>query len=685
VAQAYQVRVFMSSSRKRPGRTGTRAASGNQRRRRSAVARLRRRPLWQRLTRFAVLFAVLVLGPLAAAVVHKAQSITLPPPGSVPGETQRVDVLTADGTLIASRGSTTRYVPFDQLPQHLVDAVLATEDRRFYYHLGVDPIGLVRAVWINWHAGSVVQGGSTITQQLAKNLYLSPDRTLTRKLDEALIALALEMKLTKSEILEIYLNRAYFGSGAYGIAAAAEVYFDRAPEDLTLAQSALIAGLLKAPSKFAPTRDRNLARERSRTVLESMAAAGVIDRRSASSAKRKSMGLRDTTTLAEEIGAGHAIDWIYELVPELAAAEKPLGHIIVETTIDREAQRAATEALQSALDGEGAKLDASQGAVVLMDGEGAIRALAGGRSHETSPFNRAVQAKRQAGSAFKPFVYLAALESGDTPDTVVDDAPIRVGGWSPENHDGRYRGRITLRTAFAHSANTPAVRLLLAAGPATVAKTARRLGITSKLGRDASLALGTSDVSPLELTTAYVPFANGGFRVTPHIVTRILTADGTELYRYRPRAPKRVVRSDVLAEMNDMLRAVVTEGTGKRARIDGLDLAGKTGTSQAYRDAWFVGYSSALTAGVWVGNDDNRPMRKVMGGGLPAKIWRNLMIEAHRGVEAEPLPRPLPAAPIASAAPEMPAEPRETIAFAPRAAAPQPSSSTIADFIQSLW
>lgn len=675
----------MSRSRKRPAGTGTRVASGRGRKRRSSAVWPRRRPLWRRLTRFALLLAILVLGPLAAAVGHKAQSITLPAPGTVPGETQRVDVLTSDGTLIASRGSTTRYVPFDRLPKHLIDAVLATEDRRFYYHLGVDPIGLVRAFWINWRAGSVVQGGSTITQQLAKNLYLSPDRTLTRKLDEALIALALEVKLTKSQILELYLNRAYFGSGAYGIAAAAEVYFDRRPEDLTLAQSALIAGLLKAPSKFAPTRDRNLARERSRTVLEGMAAAGVIDRRSASSAKRKPMGLRDTTTLAEEIGAGHAIDWIYEQVPELAAAEKPLGHIIVETTIDREAQRAAVEALQTALDGEGAKLDASQGAVVLIDGQGAIRALAGGRSYEMSPFNRAVRAKRQAGSAFKPFVYLAALESGDTPDAIVEDAPIRVGGWSPENHDGRYRGRITLRTALAHSANTPAVRLLLAAGPATVAKTARRLGITSKLGRDASLALGTSEVSPLELTAAYVPFSNGGYRVTPHIITRIVTADGIELYRYRPRSPKRVVRADVLAEMNDMLCAVVTEGTGKSARIGGLDVAGKTGTSQAYRDAWFVGYSSALTAGVWIGNDDSRPMRKVMGGGLPARIWRDVMIEAHRGIEAEPLPRQMPAVPVAAAEPSLPAPPRETIAFAPKAAVPEQTPSMLADFIQSLF
>ncbi|MFO1170094.1 MAG: PBP1A family penicillin-binding protein [Hyphomicrobiaceae bacterium] len=667
----------MSTSRKRPVRTGTRGGQSPQRRRRGSVGRPRRRPLWKRLTRLVFVLSLLTALPLGAAVLHKAQSITLPPPGTVPGETQRVDILTSDGTLIASRGATTRYVPINLLPRHLIDAVLATEDRRFYYHVGVDPIGLARAVFINWRACTVVQGGSTITQQLAKNLFLSPDRTLTRKLDEALIALALEVKLSKDQILELYLNRAYFGSGAYGIAAAAEVYFDRRPEDLTLAQSALIAGLLKAPSKFAPTRDRNLARQRSRTVLQAMAEAGVIDRRMASGAGKKSMGLRDTTTLAEEIGAGHAIDWIFEQAIDLATADKPAGHLIVETTLDRDAQRAASEALQSALDEEGEKLDASQGAVVLLDGEGQIRALVGGRSYETSPFNRAIKAKRQAGSAFKPFVYLTALESGETPEAIVDDAPIRVGTWAPENHDGRYRGRITLKTALAQSANTPAVRLLLASGPAAVAKTARRLGITSKLGRDASLALGTSEVTPLELAAAYVPFSNGGYRVKPHIITRIATADGVELYRYRAPAPKLVVRGDVLAEMTDMLRAVVTEGTAKRARIDGLDIAGKTGTSQAYRDAWFVGYSSALTAGVWIGNDDSRPMKKVMGGGLPAKIWRDLMIAAHRGIVADPLPE---------RAPTPAEEPRETIAFAPpKATPPDQASSPLADLINSLW
>ncbi len=617
------------------------------------------------------MLSLFIVVPLAGAVLRKAQSLDLPVARIVPGDARRIDVLASDGTLIASRGSTARYVTIDRMPQHLIDAVLATEDRRFYSHLGVDPIGLVRALVVNWRAGAVVQGGSTITQQLAKNLYLSPDRTFARKLDEALIALALEVRLSKDEIFELYLNRVYFGSGAYGIAAAAEVYFDRRPEELTLGQSALIAGLLKAPSRFAPTRDRNMARQRSRDVLEGMAAAGVLDRHLAGKTKKSSMGLRDTTTLAAEIGAGHAIDWVYEQLPELIA---PAGeHIIVETTIDRDAQRAAAEAVETFIAGEGEKLDAHEAAVVLLDGEGAVRALIGGRDYAESPYNRAVKARRQAGSAFKPFVYLTALEHGDTPDALVEDAPIRVGNWAPENHDGKYRGRITLRTALAHSANTPAVRLLLASEPAAVAKTARRLGITSKLDRDASLALGTSVVTPLELTAAFVPFANGGRAAEPYIIERIATAKGKVLYQHKAARVQKVIRGDVLAEMNDMLRAVITEGTGKRAHIEGIDVAGKTGTTQAYRDAWFIGYTAALTAGVWVGNDDNKPMRKVMGGGLPARIWREIMVAAHHDLPVGPLPSS-----------DRPIERPEEIALAPQAQ-PSGSSRSLADLISGLW
>ncbi len=632
---------------------------------------------------------LLALVPLGLAVAHKVQSLDLPAIGTVPGDTQRIDILASDGTLLASRGATARYVAIDRMPQHLIDAVLATEDRRFYYHLGVDPIGLARAVTTNWRAGAVVQGGSTITQQLAKNLYLSPDRTLARKVDEALIALALEWRLTKDEILELYLNRVYFGSGAYGIAAASETYFDKQPEELTLRQSALIAGLLKAPSRFAPTNDRNLARQRSEDVLVGMAAAGMLDRHLLGKAKKKSMGLRDTTTLASEIGAGHAIDWIYEQLPELVA---PAGeHIVVETTLDRDVQRVAAEAVETVMAGEGSKLDASQAAVVLLDGKGAIRALIGGRDHAESPFNRAVKAKRQAGSAFKPFVYLTALELGDTPDAQINDAPIRVGSWKPENHDGKYRGRISMREALAHSINTPAIRLMLAAGPANVIKTARRLGITSKLGRDASLALGTAVVTPLELTSAFVPFANGGRKAEPFIVSRIVTARGKVLYRHRTAKPRQVIREDVLGEMNDMLRAVITEGTAMRAQIDGLDLAGKTGTTQSYRDAWFIGYSSALTAGVWVGNDDNSPMRKVMGGGLPAKIWREVMLAAHADIQTEPLPtwtRPEPLGQEMARGEDVPLRevvaPRKELALAPQTP-PREASNTLADLFNGFW
>ncbi|MEZ5923017.1 MAG: PBP1A family penicillin-binding protein [Hyphomicrobiaceae bacterium] len=663
----------MSSSRRRTASAAKRpGVSGKSRKKRASPRRVQRR-LFSRALGLSIWLVLLTVLPLAGFVLHKARTLQLPETGAVLGDTLRVDVLAADGTLLASRGATGSYVTIDRMPPHLIDAVLATEDRRFYSHLGVDPIGLVRALYVNWRAGSVVQGGSTITQQLAKNLYLSPDRTLARKLDEVLIALALEVRLGKDEILELYLNRVYFGSGAYGIAAAAETYFDRRPEELTLAQSALIAGLLKAPSRYAPTRDRNMARQRSKDVLEGMAEAGMLDREQARRAKKKAMGLRDTTTLAAEIGAGHVVDWVLETLPDLTSVRT--GHIVVETTIDPKAQRAAAEAVATTLAGEGRTMDADEAAVVLTDGKGAVHALIGGRNYATSPFNRAVKARRQAGSAFKPFVYLTALELGDTPDALIEDAPIKVGNWTPANYDGRFRGRITLKSALANSVNTPAVRLLLAAGPAEVAKRAHRLGITSKLGRDASLALGTSEVTLLELVSAYVPFSNGGRVAEPYVVNRITTADGKVLFRQKSAAARRVVRADVLAEMNEMLRAVVTGGTGKAARIAGLDIAGKTGTSQAYRDAWFVGYSSALTAGVWVGNDDNRPMRKVTGGSLPANIWRALMMAAHRDLRVRPLPRVKP----------RPAVGDTVVLAATPPSAPASQSSGLADLIESFW
>jgi penicillin-binding protein 1A len=545
-----------------------------------------------------------------------------------------IRILARDGSLLAERGGGDDYVPLDLLPRHVANAVIATEDQRFYEHHGVDPWGLLRAMIANVRSRRFVQGGSTLTQQLAKNLYLTSDRTFARKLEELALAIWLEARLSKSDILELYLNRVYLGSGAYGIDAAARRYFGKPARKLTLAESALIAGLLKAPSKYSPLTSPTAARARGRLVLGQMLRAGLITAE-AEHAASAAMSRVAQVKQAEANGAEYAVDYVLEQLPRSSHDAGP--EIIVETTLDSKLQALASRVVEQHLAAQGDALRASEAAVVVLDPQGGIRALVGGRGYADSPFNRAVKAQRQPGSAFKPFVYLTALEGGFTPDSVVEDLPLTVAGWAPRNDNGEYQGAMTLRTALSRSVNTVAVRLALKVGPARVAATARRLGIKSPLGKDASLALGTSEVSLLELTGAYNVLANGGREAEPYVLRRVFTHEGRILYVRKARRPRQLVAPAHVGAMNEMLNAALISGTGRRAALPRHPAAGKTGTSQSYRDAWFVGYTGHLTTGVWAGNDDGRAMNHVVGGSLPAEIWRTVMLAAHEGKSPRPL------------------------------------------------
>ncbi len=539
-----------------------------------------------------------------------------------------IRILAQDGSVLAQRGAAHDYMPLIMLPRHVVNAVVATEDRRFFQHWGFDPAGLLRAAFANLRAGRFVQGGSTLTQQLAKNLFLSRERTLTRKLEELALATWLEVRLTKEDILELYLNRVYFGGGAYGIEAAAQRYYDKSARALSIAEAAVIAGLLKAPSRFSPAASPTAARRRGRSVLAKMLRANVITQAQYKRAMKQPVRFAKRKASHKRSAAAYAVDYVLARMPSLITGNH--REIVVETTLDADLQKTATKTVQRYLAKKGKALRANQAALVLMDANGAIRAMVGGRSYAKSQFNRAVKARRQPGSSFKPFVYLSALESGLTPDSTAYDLPIKIKGWAPRNGNGTYQGAVSLRYALAKSINTVAVRLNMDLGPGRVADTARRLGITSDLREDPSLALGTSEVNLLELTGAYTVFANGGYAVEPHTIRRVRTNTGRVLYARAGGEPREVIKPEHVGAINDMLNAALVIGTGRRAGIPRHPAAGKTGTSQQFRDAWFVGYSAHMTAGVWLGNDNGRTMDKVMGGTLPAEIWRKVMMAAHK-------------------------------------------------------
>jgi len=577
------------------------------------------------------LWCAIGLGGLVA--YHAAQ---LPPINqlTVPKRPPNIAILAADGSLLANRGETGgRTITIGEVPPYLPKAFVAIEDRRFYDHFGIDPIGLGRALVNNLRRAGGVQGGSTLTQQLAKNLFLTQERTAARKIQEAILALWLERTYSKDQILELYLNRVYFGSGAYGVEAAAQRYFNKSARSVTIAEAAMLAGLVQAPSRLAPNRNPEAAEKRAQLVIAAMADQGLISQNAAKTA------LVAPAEAAERIGAGsvnYAADYVMDVLDDFIGAVE--GDVTVLTTIDTKLQSSAETILVEALAAQGAKQGVSQGAVVSMASDGGIRALIGGRDYTKSQFNRATAAKRQPGSAFKPFVYLAALEKGLTPDTIRDDSPVSFKGWEPENYSRSYRGPVTLQTALAHSLNTIAARLINEVTPREVIRTAQRLGINSALQPNLSLALGTSEVTPVELTAAYATFANGGQSVLPYVIREVKSSAGKVIYARAATSFGPVIQPQTLSMMNAMLHQVMVSGTGTKANIPGWEVGGKSGTTQDFRDAWFVGYTARLVTSVWLGNDDNSAMKRVAGSGLPAEIWGKYMKAAHAGLQPAPLP-----------------------------------------------
>jgi penicillin-binding protein 1A len=533
-----------------------------------------------------------------------------------------ITYLDRSGALIAVRGS--QYAPpvdIDALKPYVPAAFVAIEDRRFYHHPGFDPIGMLRAMVRNVRAGHVVQGGSTITQQLAKNLFLTPDQNLHRKVQEIMLAVWLEHKFSKKQILALYMNRVYFGGGAYGIEAASQRYFDKSARQLSVGEAALLAGMMKAPSRYSPVNDADRAAKRATVVLNEMEKAGVITPEQRTEATSKPV------IVSRSLASQHAeyfIDWLDQEMRSLVG--EPTEDLVVETTLDLPIQTAAEHSVDEIIARDKGR-GVQQAALVALDGDGRVRALVGGANYAESQFNRAVDAKRQAGSSWKPFVYLAAMEAGYTPDTPVVDEPITIGDWEPKNYEHNYLGSITMETALAQSINTVAARVANQIGTDKVASVAHRLGVTSQVGLQPSMALGAVEVSPLEMAQAYAAFSNGGFRVHAHGINRIRSRDGRTLYEFREgdNGKVQVINNPPLQEMVRMMRTVLASGTGRGAAITGYDLAGKTGTTSDYKDAWFVGYTGGFTTAVWVGKDDSKPMRRVTGGQSPAAIWRAFM------------------------------------------------------------
>jgi len=593
---------------------------------------------------------VLLWMTIIGAVVLGYFALTLPDTGELTRAERRpsVTILAADGSLLTTYGDLFgQPLTLKEMSPYLPKAVVATEDRRFYSHFGIDPIGLVRAAFANLAAGHIVQGGSTITQQLAKNLFLTQERNLSRKVQETLLALWLEHRFSKNQILEIYLNRVYLGAGTYGVDAAAHRYFNKSARQATLYESAAIAGLLKAPTRFNPIRDSDKAAARTAQVLARMVDAGVVTSSQAMAALSGGSSLAAVPVTRP--GARYFGDWVAEQLGDFADTGN--RDLTVVTTLDPRMQAQAEAAIADVITREGGKMAVKEGALVAMSPDGAVRAMVGGRDYNGSQFNRATQAQRQPGSAFKPFVYLAGLEAGLQPSDQFVDEPTRIGNWQPRDYTGHYQGEMTLAEGLAQSVNTIAVQVAQRAGLRNVVAVAHRLGISSPLAPEVSLALGTNEVNLLELVSAYAPFANGGLGVWPHGITEIRDGAGKIVFRRSGSGLGQVVTPELTGTMNQMLSAVIAHGTGKGAALP-RPAAGKTGTTQDYRDAWFIGYTADLVAGVWLGNDDNAPMNKVTGSSLPAQTWRRFMLAATQAMPVRPLPStPLPPAGMLAAAP----------------------------------
>ena len=547
-----------------------------------------------------------------------------------------ITYLDRSGALIAVRGS--QYAPpvdLESLPAFVPGAFVAIEDRQFYHHLGFNPWGILRSELYNLsHPHGPLRGGSTITQQLARNLFLTPAQNMHRKVQELVLAIWLEAKFSKKQILALYLNRVYFGAGAYGIEAASQRYFNKPASQLNLGEAALLAGMLKAPSRYSPVSDQARAERRATIVLDEMVATHTVTAAQRDDAFRHPV--RISSVLATSRGQ-YFVDWVDAQVRQMVG--EPQEDLVVETTLDLPIQASAEHAVSEGVAAQGTR-GVQQAALVSLDGEGRVRAYVGGVNYVDSQFDRVSTARRQAGSSFKPFVYLTAMEQGHTPYESVVDEPITIGDWQPKNYTGRYLGRISLQTALAQSINTVAARLANQTGTGAVAATAHRLGINSPIQTGPSMALGAVEVSPLEMASAYDAFANGGYRSAAYGVERIRTAGGRMLYDRGERPPQRpqVIGSPGLQYMDMMMRGVVSGGTGTAARVPGYDLAGKTGTTSDYRDAWFVGFTGGFVTAVWTGRDDNTPMKKVTGGGAPAQIWRAYMSQALPRLKVSAIP-----------------------------------------------
>jgi penicillin-binding protein 1A len=580
------------------------------------------------------------------------------------------------GAVLGVRGG--KYAPpvnLASVPAYVPAAFVAIEDRRFYEHQGVDALGIARALVADAIKGRAAQGASTITQQLARNLFLTNDRNLERKATEAVYAIQLERTYSKQQILGLYLSRANFGKGAWGLEAAAERYFDKPARALTIREAAMLAAIMKAPSNYNPVDASEKSEERTRLVLDAMVETGAI------TSAQRSRALDEKPKVwksAPSAPAQYFLDWIDGETHKLIG--NPRQDLVVDTTLDLPAEEAAAEAAKAVV-GRYAKQKVEQTALVTLDAQGRVRAMIGGVDYDKSPFNRAVDAHRQAGSSWKPFVYLTAMEAGLTPDTIRVDEPIDIAGWQPQNIEGEgFSGPVTLQVALAQSINTVAARVADEIGRPNIAATAKRLGINTQINTDPAMALGTSLVEPVEMAQAYAAFADGGNKVAAYGVERIRTTGGQLLFQRKPTAPVPVIANPALDELTGMMRTVLTEGTGRRAAIPGYDLAGKTGTTSDYKDAWFCGFTGGLTTVVWMGRDDNTPMRRITGGIAPAELWHDYMKVALKKLPSAPIPAGPPVAPpeptaIPVSAPGLAPVPTDDVSNL--LSAPQPPPTTL--------
>ncbi|MGH6770762.1 MAG: transglycosylase domain-containing protein, partial [Xanthobacteraceae bacterium] len=560
------------------------------------------------------------------------------------------------GTEVGTRGIRHNdSIPLEDFPDHLIKAVLATEDRRFFDHFGIDAAGTMRAFMANTRAGGVVQGGSSITQQLAKNLFLSNERTLERKVKEAFLALWLEVRLPKNEILKLYLDRAYLGGGTFGVDAAAQYYFNKSARDVNLAESAMLAGLFKAPSKFAPHINLPAARARANVVLDNLVEAGFMTEGQVFGARRNPAVAIDRR---DERAPDYYLDWAFDEMKKLANTLPKTVHervFVARLALDVNLQRNAERAVENSLRQRGREYNAKQAAAVLMDTDGAVRAMVGGRDYGESQFNRATDALRQPGSSFKPYVYAAALQSGKfNPNTTVVDSPVCIGRWCPKNYSGGFSGAMSLTIALVRSINVIPVKLSIALGNgnpkrgrAIIRDLARKAGLRTPLIDTPSMPIGANEVTVLDHTGGYGIFVNEGKSITPHAVLEVRTATGDLVWRFDRdgKKPVQVIDPKVARDLNVIMNKVVEAGTGRRAILPGIKSAGKTGTTNAYRDAWFVGFTGNYIAGVWFGNDDYTSTNRMTGGSMPAQTWHDIMIYAHQGIEINPIPGVGPSAP----------------------------------------